>query len=132
MLTRRETLVKLFKYVVSGAFLVITLDFLKGAGNNLRRVTFSKKPKVDDVIYSDGVYLVGLEKGPAAFASKCPHLGCELDHRPGSDRFRCPCHGSEFTFDGRRVKGPARTDMTSLDIRPDERGESCCVDLITT
>ena len=132
MFTRRETLVKLFKYIVSGSFLVITLDFLKGIGSSVSRVSFSEMPKVDEVIFQDGVYLVGLDKGPVAFASKCPHLGCEVDHQPGSDRFRCPCHGSEFTIDGRRVKGPAKADMKSLDIRSDGKCGACCVDLVTS
>jgi Rieske Fe-S protein len=130
MFTRREALSRFIRYLVCGGLLTIAWSFLKGGGEALRKVSFSRLPEADQVIHQDGVYLVGTGKGPAAFASRCPHLGCRVEHQPGSDRFRCPCHGSEFTMDGERVKGPAKTGMTALAIKKDEEGKKCCVELV--
>jgi Rieske Fe-S protein len=44
------------------------------------------------------------EGGVEAFNAACPHAGCFVDLREG--QFRCPCHNSSFTFDGRRVQLP--------------------------
>ena len=131
MLTRRDALVKTLKYLVTGGSLTIAWGYVKGVGPTLRRVSFSNVPKVSEVFFRNGVYLVGLEKGPAAFADKCPHLGCKVDYRPDSEHFRCPCHGSEFAIDGRRTKGPAKMDMTALDVRSSDGGcGECCVELV--
>jgi len=47
----------------------------------------------------------------------CTHRGCELSKR--RDYLECPCHGSEFNFDGNVIKGPAgkslRSFMTEFD-----------------
>src|SRR5712691_1520387 len=37
-----------------------------------------------------------------AFNQRCPHLGCAVDYRPGSQGYYCPCHTSEFTLDGEK------------------------------
>jgi menaquinol-cytochrome c reductase iron-sulfur subunit len=47
----------------------------------------------------------------------CPHLGCRYDWRPGLGRFVCPCHGSEFSLDGRVLAGPAPRPLDTLPTR---------------
>ncbi len=65
-----------------------------------------------------------------ALYHKCVHLGCTvpwrpeftyLDDRPGvgasySGWFRCPCHGSTYTFGGVRVFGPAPRSLDTFAI----------------
>lgn len=46
---------------------------------------------------NDGAY--------TAVSLRCTHRGCQPD--PEADRLTCPCHGSEFAFDGRVLMGPA-------------------------
>jgi cytochrome b6-f complex iron-sulfur subunit len=59
-----------------------------------------------------------------ALYQKCPHLGCTVPWRPefpfADPRnnnevypgwFRCPCHGSTYSFTGVRVFGPAPRSM---------------------
>ena len=41
----------------------------------------------------------------SAVLAACTHRGCQPE-RVG-DRLACPCHGSEFTFDGEVITGPA-------------------------
>jgi cytochrome b6-f complex iron-sulfur subunit len=54
-----------------------------------------------------------------AFSLICTHLGCTLEET--GDTFSCPCHGSEFSKDGRYLAGPAGKDLLDLtvDINPE-------------
>ena len=132
MFTRREALSKLSRYLVTGGFLAVAWSFLRGLGPTSVKVSFSKRPQEKEVIFQEGVYLVGLKEGPSAFAARCPHLGCKLDYRSGSEHFRCPCHGSEFALDGKWVKGPAKKDMRGLDVKSEKGSKACCVTLTLT
>lgn len=52
------------------------------------------------------VYLRKADEGSyTAVLLRCTHRGCQPD--PEADRLTCPCHGSEFAFDGRVLMGPA-------------------------
>jgi menaquinol-cytochrome c reductase iron-sulfur subunit len=50
-----------------------------------------------------------------ALSATCPHLGCAVDYDPAAKQFRCPCHTSAFSPDGKRISGPAKRDMDSLE-----------------
>jgi nitrite reductase/ring-hydroxylating ferredoxin subunit len=45
--------------------------------------------------------------GVAAIYKVCTHLGCIYAWVPTNNRFECPCHGSKYRLDGRRVESPA-------------------------
>jgi len=58
--------------------------------------------------------------GAAAIYKVCTHLGCIYAWVDANDRFECPCHGSKYRLDGRRITGPAprnldRFKMSALD-----------------
>lgn len=38
---------------------------------------------------------------------RCPHLGCALKYNREEHSWDCPCHGSRFSEDGKRLDGPA-------------------------
>lgn len=46
-------------------------------------------------------------RGVAAIYKVCTHLGCIYSWTPANNRFECPCHGSKYRLDGRRVESPA-------------------------
>lgn len=48
------------------------------------------------------------------FDDKCVHLGCKYKWDGDRDLFHCPCHGSEFSKDGKRLKGPAKGSLNRL------------------
>jgi Rieske Fe-S protein len=50
----------------------------------------------------------------AAFSSRCTHLGCDVDLPQSTGAITCPCHGSTYLIDGRVIKGPAKSDLTSF------------------
>ena len=53
------------------------------------------------------LFVVKDEEGIFAQSAVCPHLGCLARANPAEDGFFCPCHGSQFSIDGRVIKGPA-------------------------
>lgn len=46
-------------------------------------------------------------QGVAAIYKVCTHLGCIYSWTPANNRFECPCHGSKYRLDGRRIESPA-------------------------
>lgn len=46
-------------------------------------------------------------KGVAAIYKVCTHLGCIYAWNGPNQRFECPCHGSKYRLDGRRIESPA-------------------------
>ena len=43
----------------------------------------------------------------AAFGPQCTHLACAYHWEMEAGKFMCPCHGSEFSIDGKVLEGPA-------------------------
>lgn len=46
-----------------------------------------------------------------ALQARCPHLGCTPRWEPQTKRFRCPCHGSQFSLEGIALNGPAKDPL---------------------
>ncbi|MCA9985903.1 MAG: Rieske 2Fe-2S domain-containing protein [Anaerolineales bacterium] len=68
-------------------------------------------------------------KGVAAIYKVCTHLGCIYAWNDANSRFECPCHGSKYRLDGRRVESPAprtldRFKVIALDASGTTIGES--------
>lgn len=49
------------------------------------------------------------------FSAVCPHLGCTINQTASG--FICPCHGSAWNADGRKLGGPSPRDMDVLEHR---------------
>ena len=45
--------------------------------------------------------------GVLAIYKVCTHLGCIYAWTAANNRFECPCHGSKYRLDGRRIESPA-------------------------
>ncbi|MGB3563108.1 MAG: ubiquinol-cytochrome c reductase iron-sulfur subunit [Thermoanaerobaculia bacterium] len=73
------------------------------------------------------LYLVRDEKGLFTQSAVCTHLGCLTRPNAREDGFFCPCHGSEFSLDGRVLKGPAPKSLPHFKL--ERRGEDLWVDL---
>ena len=48
------------------------------------------------------------------FSPICPHLGCAFGWDARAAQFRCPCHASAYTIDGRVIAGPAPRPLDTL------------------
>lgn len=53
------------------------------------------------------IWIIRSEKGFYTLWARCTHLGCTPNWFGDQNRFRCPCHGSNFTSDGDVIAGPA-------------------------
>ncbi len=51
-----------------------------------------------------------------ALSARCPHLGCHINQLR-EEALYCPCHGSRFDLQGRRLSGPAQEDLKPLEVR---------------
>ncbi len=85
-----------------------------------KTVTFSQQDGWRQLVSAQSVYVTHSNEGKVEVLSAiCPHLGCTVSWQPGHDRFVCPCHGSEFDADGKRIAGPSPRNMDKLPVRVD-------------
>lgn len=54
-----------------------------------------------------------------ALSTKCTHRGCQVES--AGSQLVCPCHGSEFSLSGEKLKGPAEKPLTRFAVTSDER-----------
>ena len=52
----------------------------------------------------------------------CTHLGCVVPWNAGQNKFMCPCHGSQYDYTGKVVRGPAPRSLALVhaDISDDD------------
>lgn len=53
-----------------------------------------------------------------AFQAECPHLGCAINLSGDKKSFRCPCHDSAFTFQGKPENNIPPRPMDRLEVEP--------------
>jgi cytochrome b6-f complex iron-sulfur subunit len=53
------------------------------------------------------VWIVRTPSGFYAMWARCTHLGCTPNWWGDQNRFKCPCHGSNYTLAGDVIAGPA-------------------------
>lgn len=54
--------------------------------------------------------------GVCAIYTVCTHLGCIYAWTPANDRYECPCHGSKYRLDGRRIEAPAPRSLDRFEV----------------
>ena len=59
-------------------------------------------------------WLTHSEQGVQALYKVCTHLGCLYAWRDQEGKFICPCHGSQFQYDGTYIQGPAPRSLDRL------------------
>lgn len=75
----------------------------------------------DGITFFDKIIVHKKEKNIEAFSSTCTHLGCKLSEIK-DDKIICPCHGSQFSFNGETEKGPAVKPLKKINIKMDKKG----------
>jgi cytochrome b6-f complex iron-sulfur subunit len=69
------------------------------------------------------VWIVSIPDGIYAFLAKCTHLGCTPRWEVDSQRFKCPCHGSNFNIEGDVVAGPAPVPLNRIGVSISQDGQ---------
>ena len=62
------------------------------------------------------------------FSGKCTHLRCIIN-KSEDNHLVCPCHGSQYSFDGKPVKGPANKGLKKLPFKIDTQTGEIMVDV---
>lgn len=60
--------------------------------------------------------------GVKALYMVCVHLGCLYGWEPATNKFNCPCHGSQYTPSGHRIAGPATRNLDCFEIEAVDGG----------
>jgi cytochrome b6-f complex iron-sulfur subunit len=66
---------------------------------------------------------VAVSRNPAnpkqliAVNPKCTHQGCDVKWVTGEKKYDCPCHDSEFSADGKVLKGPASAPLATYPVK---------------
>lgn len=69
------------------------------------------RPKVTYLVINEGP-----EIAEYAISSICTHFGCTVKWNAESNKFNCPCHGSQYDSQGRVVHGPAKRSLALLTV----------------
>ena len=77
-----------------------------------------KKIKVNNLSLQAPIYFSIENDKESAVLLLCTHNDCEL--KPTGTYLFCPCHGSEFTNEGRVTKGPAIEGLSQFEITKDD------------
>ncbi|CAL5218887.1 g625 [Coccomyxa viridis] len=85
------------------------------AGNDVRASQWlqTHKPKDHSLVQGlrgDATYLVVTDAGEIekyGINAVCTHLGCVVPWNSNENKFKCPCHGSQYNNEGKVVRGPA-------------------------
>jgi 3-phenylpropionate/trans-cinnamate dioxygenase ferredoxin reductase component len=87
-------------------------QFVKG--RFARRGTELPGPGEGRVVQVDGDKVAAYREKDGelhAVSAVCTHLRCVVEWNGADRTWDCPCHGSRFDYDGRVIKGPAKTDL---------------------
>lgn len=92
--------------------------FKAGVPSDYLPMTVSEKYKDDQ-----RVWICRDEEKLYAIIAICTHLGCTPRWLASESKFKCPCHGSGFRFDGVNFEGPAPRPLERAKITLSETGE---------
>lgn len=99
------------------------VDELKG-GAEPRRVDYRYKNDSGYTVETVNGYAFvipaegdGKEASPRVLSPICTHMGCNVAWNGDRKRFLCPCHGGQYTADGRNVAGPPPRPLDQLPTR---------------
>ncbi len=74
----------------------------------------------------DPTYMVVTEDNTFAnygINAVCTHLGCVVPWNASENKFKCPCHGSQYNAEGKVVRGPAPLSLALVhaDVTEDDK-----------
>lgn len=128
-LSRRDFIKRSAVGVIAGGAMLSTINIEALTGSGAAKAIFRKSG--DDVIVklSDNAALtkaggnikvsdelILIRKSETEFLAVrtiCSHKGCDVELE--ADKFVCPCHGSEYTLDGKVTQGPAKENLKTFE-----------------
>lgn len=71
----------------------------------------------------DPTYLVVTQDGAIesyGINAVCTHLGCVVPWNAAENKFKCPCHGSQYDATGKKIRGPAPLSLALAHVNVDD------------
>ena len=90
------------------------LRFVTWRRQEVRKVVFAAH-ELAPFVSREGVILVPNGQSLLALSEKCTHLGCRVSYQETRQEFVCPCHKSAYNLQGKRLRGPAGSDLPVLE-----------------
>jgi cytochrome b6-f complex iron-sulfur subunit len=75
------------------------------------------------ILQDQQVYIVRASDGFYAVSAVCTHLGCVTQWKPEANMIACPCHGSKFEPNGKKIEGPAPRPLPHFSVTLTADGE---------
>ncbi|HEY3251080.1 MAG TPA: ubiquinol-cytochrome c reductase iron-sulfur subunit [Ignavibacteria bacterium] len=80
---------------------------------------------------TDDIMLIRMDESRfLAVSTICRHKGCTVELE--GDKFVCPCHGSEYTKEGKVTQGPAKADLKTFETMFDAPTGTITIKMSTT
>jgi len=84
-------------------------------GNDIKKAAWLKTHLPGDYsltqgLKGDATYLIVKQDGSLTdfgLNAVCTHLGCVVPWNKAENKFKCPCHGSQYNAEGKVIRGPA-------------------------
>ena len=70
-------------------------------------------PKNESVSFINEYIVINQNNDTRVLTAHCTHLGCKIN-KTENGRLVCPCHGSEYDFNGNVIKGPAYKNLNKI------------------
>lgn len=109
--TLLKNTVKFLPLVGVGAFTYPLFKFTQFQESEKISFAISLKDIDKPIVKINKVLIQKIDDEIIVFDAHCTHMGCVLNIDEKKQHFVCPCHSSEFSFDGKRLKGPAQRDL---------------------
>lgn len=123
----RRTFLKIVSVGIVSFFIAIwnklTINHLETRDSENKILPFNKNKTVT---FNNKYIIVTQNNSTQVLSAHCTHLGCQIDKQDG-DRFVCPCHGSEYTLDGKVQKGPAYKNLEIIPFEISEDGKNIII-----
>jgi len=82
------------------------------------------------VSVTDDIMLIRTDESKfIAISTICRHKGCTVELE--GDKFVCPCHGSEYTIQGKVTQGPSKDNLKTFETMFDSKGGSITIKMPT-
>lgn len=117
---RRETIRKIVKFlpvITGGALIYPLLKYVNYKESSSISLAISLEDLKENITKKANVLIVKKGEEIKVYSAKCPHMGCILNIDNKNKKFVCPCHSSEFGFNGKKFKGPAKKDLVILEFK---------------
>ncbi len=78
------------------------------------------------ITFHESLIIFNDKNGLKIFSSSCTHLGCRINSIE-NDKLICPCHGSQYDFNGKVLKGPSFNSLRKLNYKIDSKTKEIIV-----